>query len=225
MISVFESLFVFGLIVFLYVVGVSYWQPDWLHKQVSHLQEGIWWLSWLRNDVMGVIGFLASGASFFAFCYLKNSDAEREAAHKAKDKALSKKEKPVKLVELYTVAGQYYATVLIAVVLAQLSVLTFLQGKYDIAGNSETLSIGILITIYFLTLIAGWYFGDRFLKFSELLDQTIANSQFDPTVQRLARDIGKSHFNLRQKIVTCRPFVLSAYVVASLVGLAAVLYI
>jgi hypothetical protein len=80
--SIFQSLFVFGLIVFLYVVGVSYWQPTWLDKQVSHLQDGIWWLSWLRNDTMGVIAFFVSGASFFVFQRVKlivsNSSTENQ---------------------------------------------------------------------------------------------------------------------------------------------------
>ncbi len=70
-IAVFETLFVLGLIVFLYVVGVSYWQPYWLDKQVTHLQEGIEWLQWLRNDTMGVIAFVVSGVSFFTARYLR----------------------------------------------------------------------------------------------------------------------------------------------------------
>lgn len=71
-IAIFETLFVFGIIIFLYVVGVSYWQPFWLDKQVTHLQEGIPWLNWLRNDTMGAIAFLVSGASFFSARYLRN---------------------------------------------------------------------------------------------------------------------------------------------------------
>lgn len=71
MIAAFETLFLFGLVVWLYVAGVSYWQPYWLDKQVTHLQEGVEWLSWLRNDTMGVIAFMVSGVSFFAARYLK----------------------------------------------------------------------------------------------------------------------------------------------------------
>lgn len=70
--SILDTLFVFGLIVFLYVVGVSYFQPYWLSKQVFHLQEGIWWLGWLRNDTIGVIGFVLSVAGFFGARYLRN---------------------------------------------------------------------------------------------------------------------------------------------------------
>ncbi len=74
-ISILETLFAFGLIVFLYVVGVSYWQPQWVSRQVFHLQEGIWWLSWLRNDTMGVIAFVVSAFSFIALRYLKKSNS------------------------------------------------------------------------------------------------------------------------------------------------------
>lgn len=69
--AVLDTLFLFGLIVFLYVAGVSYWQHEWLDKQVTHLQEGIGWLAWLRNDTLGIIAFLVSGASFFASSLLK----------------------------------------------------------------------------------------------------------------------------------------------------------
>jgi len=69
--AVLDVLFVFGLIVFLYVVGLSYWQPYWLDKQVTHLQEGIEWLEWLRNDTMGIIAFIASVVGFLGGRYLR----------------------------------------------------------------------------------------------------------------------------------------------------------
>jgi hypothetical protein len=71
--SVFDTMFVFGMIVFLYVVGVSYFQPYWLSRQVFHLQEGISWLSWLRNDRMGVIAIAGSCVGFFGARVLRNS--------------------------------------------------------------------------------------------------------------------------------------------------------
>jgi len=74
-ISVFETLFVFGLIVFLYVVALSFWQPYWLSRQVFHFQEGISWLRWLRNDTMGVIALVVSAASYLASRYLRNLPA------------------------------------------------------------------------------------------------------------------------------------------------------
>lgn len=70
--AIFNFFFIYGLIVFLYVVGLSYWQPYWLDKQVSHLQEGIEWLSWLRNDTMGVIAFIVSAIGFFGGRYLRH---------------------------------------------------------------------------------------------------------------------------------------------------------
>jgi hypothetical protein len=70
--SAFDTLFVFGLVVFLYVVGVSYFQPYWLNKEAYHFQVGIWWLSALRNDDMGIIAFVVSLASFFCSRYLRN---------------------------------------------------------------------------------------------------------------------------------------------------------
>jgi hypothetical protein len=71
-VSVFETLFAFGLIVFLYVVGLSFWQPYWLSRQVFHFQEGIPWLWWLRNDTMGVMALVLSAASYLASRYLRN---------------------------------------------------------------------------------------------------------------------------------------------------------
>lgn len=70
--AVLDFLFIFGLIVFFYVVGLSYWQPYWLDKQVTHLQEGIEWLAWLRNDTMGIIAFLASAIGFIGGRYLRH---------------------------------------------------------------------------------------------------------------------------------------------------------
>ena len=72
LVSLLDALFVFGLIVFLYVVGVSYFQPYWLNKEAFHLQVGIWWLSGLRNDNMGVIAIVVSFVSFFCGRYLRN---------------------------------------------------------------------------------------------------------------------------------------------------------
>jgi hypothetical protein len=138
---------------------------------------------------------------------------------------LGEADKPVKLIELYNTAGQYYATVLIAVVFAQFSVLTFLRGKYNFWGSPEMLPILFLIFVYCVVLRAGWYFGGCFLKFSELLDQTIANSQFDPTAKRLAEDIEQTHFKRREQIVRSRTYVLGVYVGISLLVLLAVFYI
>lgn len=132
--------------------------------------------------------------------------------------------KDVKLAELYTTAGVYYATVMIAVVFAQFSVLTFLRGKYSSLGSSEMFPILVLIVLYFMILIAGWYFADRFLKFSELLDKIIIHSS-DPTLKKLAKDEGQRHLDRRKKIVKYRRYVLGMYVVASAFALAAVLYI
>jgi len=83
-VSLFDSLFVFGLLVFLYVVGVSYFQPFWLNKEAFHLQVGIWWLSGLRNDDMGVIAFVVSFVSFLCGRYLRN---HRHLARADKERA------------------------------------------------------------------------------------------------------------------------------------------
>jgi hypothetical protein len=62
-------MFVFGLIVFIYVVVLSFFAPEWLDRQVTHLQdEGeilhpILW--WLRNDIIGIIAFCLSAIGFF----------------------------------------------------------------------------------------------------------------------------------------------------------------
>jgi len=72
LLSVSDTAFVFGLIIFLYVVGVSYFQPYWLSRQVFHLQQGISWLSWLRNDTLGVIALVASMLGFFSSRLVRN---------------------------------------------------------------------------------------------------------------------------------------------------------
>lgn len=132
----------------------------------------------------------------------------------------------VKLAELYTTAGVYYATVMIAIVFAQFSVLAFLRGKYSFffLRISEMFSILVLVLLYFMILTAGWYFADRFLKFSELLDQIIVKSS-DPTLKKLAKDVGQPHLDRRKKIVKYRRHVLGAYVVASAFALVAILCI
>lgn len=72
--AILDFFFIYGLIVFLYVVGLSYWQPYWLDKQVTHLQEGIEWLSWLRNDTMGLIAFIVSAIGFLGGRYIRHSE-------------------------------------------------------------------------------------------------------------------------------------------------------
>src|SRR6267378_7214076 len=76
LLSTCETLFVYGLIVYVYVVGVSYFQPLWLSKQVSHLQEGISWLSWLRNDIMGIVAFVVSLGGFFTSRFIRNRNKD-----------------------------------------------------------------------------------------------------------------------------------------------------
>jgi hypothetical protein len=129
----------------------------------------------------------------------------------------------VKLVELYTTAGVYYATVLIAVVVAQFAVLTFLRGKHSFffSGSPEMLPIFVLIVLYFVVLIAGLYFADRFIVFSDLLDRIIRDSH-NSTVKKLDKDVGQPHLDRRKWIVDHRELVLGAYVVASGLALAAV---
>jgi hypothetical protein len=70
--TVAETAFLFGLIIFLYVVGVSYFQPYWLDKQVTHLQEGVSWLTWLTNDILGIIAFIVSVCGFMVMRYLSS---------------------------------------------------------------------------------------------------------------------------------------------------------
>lgn len=95
----------------------------------------------------------------------------------------------IKLVELYTTAGVYYATVLIAVAFAQLSILTLLQGKLPVVFVAPAF---FLLLVYGGVVFApGLYFGANFVKFSRLLDNVIFSSR-DPTVQRMASEIGRS---------------------------------
>lgn len=142
-------------------------------------------------------------------------------------RALWETDKPLKLVELYNTAGQYYATVLIAVVFAQFSVLTFLRGKHDLLfwDSPEILPIIFLIFVYCVVLGVGCYFGDCFLKFSGLLDRTIENSQFDPTLKKLFEDVGQTHLDRRGKMARHRRIALGLYVIVSVFALFAILCI
>jgi hypothetical protein len=72
LLSFFDALFIFGLVIFLYIVALSFFQPYWLSRQVFHFQQEIGWLSWLRNDTMGVIASAVSFLGFLASQYLRN---------------------------------------------------------------------------------------------------------------------------------------------------------
>ena len=63
----FESMFIFGLVIFSYEAGVSYFQPQWLDKQVVHFQEPGYFLKWckIRNDEFGMLALIASIIGFF----------------------------------------------------------------------------------------------------------------------------------------------------------------
>ena len=134
----------------------------------------------------------------------------------------------VKLVELYTTAGVYYATVLIAVAFGQFSILTLLQGKLSVVCKTipEMLisflaefaapPAFLLLLVYGGVVFAGLYFGANFVKFSKLLDNVILSSR-DPIVQRMASEIGRSRW--RSALAKYGKVVLAFYVLMSILVL------
>ncbi|MGA8905178.1 MAG: hypothetical protein WB661_09250 [Candidatus Bathyarchaeia archaeon] len=152
----------------------------------------------------------------------------KNTAGPQKSPAQSKEADDVKLVELYTTAGVYYATVLIAVAFGQLSILTLLQGKLPVVCKTfpEVLisflvefaapPAFLLLLVYGGIVFAGLYFGANFVKFSRLLDNVIFSSG-DRTVERMASEIGRS--GLRSALAKYGWFVLSIYVLMSILVL------
>lgn len=129
---------------------------------------------------------------------------------------------PVKLVEIYTTAGQYYATVLIAVVFAQFSDLALLLGKAYILSS---FSVSFFVVVYAAIVIAGMYFGYEFLRFARLLDGVIkTDSKTDGTVLRLANEVGRPHLRYRSWVTSYSGFpAISVYIFLSAMALIAAL--
>lgn len=58
------TLFLFGLLTWLYVIAIQITHPTYLPDQLSHIQ--IFPLN-ARVDVVGILGFIVSGLSFFVW--------------------------------------------------------------------------------------------------------------------------------------------------------------
>jgi len=58
------TLFLFGLLTWLYVTAIQITHPKFLPAHLSHIQ--IFPLN-LRVDVVGIVGFIVSGVSFFVW--------------------------------------------------------------------------------------------------------------------------------------------------------------
>jgi hypothetical protein len=65
--------FVFGFLVWLYVVTIQITHPEWLNGQFSHVDFPPF--NWRLDDV-GIIAFAASAFGFF-FWQLKDENAKR----------------------------------------------------------------------------------------------------------------------------------------------------
>jgi len=53
------TLFVFGFAGWIYIVFVSFFRPETLSLQLTHLTP------WIREDTFGILGFAVSFVSFF----------------------------------------------------------------------------------------------------------------------------------------------------------------
>jgi hypothetical protein len=67
------TMFIFGLLVWLYVVAVQITHPEWLTLQFSHLDFPP--LDW-RLDEVGIIAFAVSAFGFFVW-QLDETDSKR----------------------------------------------------------------------------------------------------------------------------------------------------
>jgi len=66
--SFFLTLFVFGLLGWLYIVGNAWIHPQSLSWQLTHF------VKWPREDTFGAVCFAVSAISFFLWNSLKNKD-------------------------------------------------------------------------------------------------------------------------------------------------------
>jgi hypothetical protein len=66
-------MFVFGLLVWVYVVAVQITHPEWLYEQFSHVEFPPF--NW-RLDEVGMIAFAVSAFGFFVW-QLEETDSKR----------------------------------------------------------------------------------------------------------------------------------------------------
>jgi heme/copper-type cytochrome/quinol oxidase subunit 3 len=59
--AIFSTVFLFGLLTWLYVIAVQVTHPDWMAEPFTHLD--VFPLN-LRVDLTGIVGFIASALSF-----------------------------------------------------------------------------------------------------------------------------------------------------------------
>jgi len=62
-----ETLFLYGLLSWVYGVILAFLHPSWLPYQASHLTP------WLRQDTLTILSFFFSIAGFFAWRLMKES--------------------------------------------------------------------------------------------------------------------------------------------------------
>lgn len=139
---------------------------------------------------------------------------------------------PVKLFEIYSGGGQYYATVLLAVVFAQFSDLTLLQGKFQIQSSKianvsaiwpailAIFPISFLVLIYILILLAGIYFVHMARRFASLLDHIAFHTPSNATLRRFTKERKQPRY--RKFVIQHEILVLFIYGLLSILALPAV---
>ena len=68
------TLFLFGLLTWMYVVSIQITHPRYLPAQLSHIQ--IFPFN-ARVDVVGIVGFIVSGVSFFVWQLSLTKDSRK----------------------------------------------------------------------------------------------------------------------------------------------------
>ena len=63
-----DTIFFFGLVVFIYIATIGIIHPEWLTGPITHHD----WLPGMRIDNIAILAFLASIIGFFAGRYLRS---------------------------------------------------------------------------------------------------------------------------------------------------------
>lgn len=128
--------------------------------------------------------------------------------------------------ELYTSAGQYYATSLLAVIFGQFTVLALLAAKASHIGYwGATLW---LVVVHGLIVLVGCYFVFRAAIFAQLEEDARNRSnlgQLDAEMRKRVGNLNSRLEGLRLRLIKLPLLLSAAYAVFSAVALVAVLYL
>ncbi len=136
-----------------------------------------------------------------------------------------------RLRELYTSAGQYYATGLLAVAFGQFTLLALLAGKGNYLPRHWVgwMAVGLLIILYFFPIVAaGGYFLFRAAIFAQLEERVLRLSKLGEADANMRRQLGNPNrwLERRRDGLIGHPFRLSVfYLIFSTLALLGALFL